>query len=98
MKDKFRFLTQDLIPVRHYPIRLDPKLSARSPSLSGNDPAMDDRSHLLRLFGRAVYRIIPKIDAVDIAVVEPQTALMRVVDTLTGSRFERVPTRDGRPL
>ena len=59
---------------------------------------MDDRAHLRRLFGRDRVGVVPEVEAVDVAVVEPQSDVVRMVDALALAGLERVAARDERAL
>src|SRR6185369_12391493 len=49
---------------------------------------MDDAAHFGGVFGLDGGGIVPEIEAIDVAVVEPQSGVVRMVDTLAGTGID----------
>src|SRR5262249_23751593 len=78
-------LTQHWFLVRAQPVCLDFEFAFLGAAPGSEHIAMYDRAHfalVLRLDG---VRVVPKINSADVAVVEPETNVMRVVGSLTWS-------------
>jgi hypothetical protein len=55
---------------------------------------MTDVAHFRGVLGLDGFGVVPEIEAVNVAVVEPQAGVVRVVDTLAGARLEREAAGD----
>jgi hypothetical protein len=52
---------------------------------------MDDGPVFRRVLGRDGVRVVPEVEAVDVAVVEPEADVMRMVDALARPRLQGKP-------
>src|SRR5258705_13689644 len=96
VKDEGSAFTQNRLAVRHHPVQLHSKFAAIFATRRLYDAAMHDRSHFALLLRWQERRTVPEIDAVDVAVVQPEAGVMWVVDALAGSRLQRKSSRDKR--
>jgi hypothetical protein len=55
-------------------------------------------AHLRRVLGLDRVGVVPEVEPVHVAVVEPQTDVVRMVDALPGARVERKAARDERAV
>src|SRR6266478_6124059 len=98
MKDIGGRLAQDWLTVRHYPVRRHLKLATIFTIMRARNSSLHNPSHLALLFRRERGRIVPEIDAVDVAVVEPQSGMVWVIHTLARARVQGKAARDDRAL
>src|SRR5260370_17160060 len=63
-------------------------------AFSQRDCAMTDVAHFGGVFGLDGFGVVPEIEAVNVAVVEPQASVVRMVDALARARFEREAAGD----
>ena len=76
------------------PNGFDNQLAAGLAALGRDDALLVDRAHLGCVFGLDGVGVVPEIEAIDIAVVEPQARMMRMIDTLSRSRRKRIAARN----
>src|SRR5262249_55014324 len=84
-------LTQDRFTGCRYPFHHDFQLAASAPVLMGLDLPVQDRSHLAGVLSRDRIRVVPKVDAVHVAIVEPEPDVMRMIYALSGPGFQGKP-------
>ena len=68
--------------VRLVPFALDRQLALACAALRVDDLLMDDRAHLVAAIGRDRVGVVPEVEAVHVAVVEPQPDVVRMIDAL----------------
>jgi hypothetical protein len=51
---------------------------------------MDDRAHLRRAVGPYGVGVVPEIETIDIAMIEPEAHMVRMVHTFAGTRLQRI--------
>src|SRR4029450_3756695 len=93
-----RTLPADASRIPMPPFTLDDQLAAIDAAFRIDDLAMEDRTHLRSTLGRDGIGIVPEIQSVHVAMVEPQADMVWVVDALARTRLEREPARDERAL
>src|SRR5579859_3850058 len=94
-KNIARGLLQKRLVFSSDPRRLDDKFAAIRAALGRDDFAVNDGAHLRAIFGLDGVGVVPEIEAIHVAVVEPQSGMMRMVDAFVGTRLEWVATGDG---
>src|SRR5260221_7072975 len=93
-KDEASVFLQNELLLAADPVGVDFQLSLIGAALCQRDSAMADYAHLRGIFHLNCFRVVPEIEAADVAIVEPQASVMRMIDTLTRPRLEREPTGD----
>ena len=76
------------------PDGLDDEGSAVFAAFGGDDSALLDGAHFGTVFGGDGDGVVPEVEAVDVAVVEPHAGVVGVVLTLAGAGGEGVAARD----
>ena len=94
VEDVLRVLAQDRLLVGPHPLlgRLEHALTRAA--LRRAHGAMHDRPVLRRLRRRDRVGVVPEVEVVHVAVVEPEAGVVRMIDALTGARLERIAARD----
>jgi hypothetical protein len=93
-----RHLLQQLRIAGRHPGHFHGERSLVGAALRLDDPAVIDRAHLRRVFGLDRIRVVPEVEAVHVAMVEPQADVVRMIHPLARPRIERKPARDERPF
>ena len=97
-KHELRRLLEQRGVVGRHPCRFNHQLALVRAALGVDDAPVEDGAHLRRLIGLDRVGVVPEVEAVDVAVVQPETDVVRMVDALTLAGIEREATRDhGRP-
>ena len=76
------------------PDRVDDKFAAIGAAPSGDYFRLQDRAHLGAIFRLDGIGVVPEIESIDIAVVEPHAGVVRVVDTFSRPRIEGITACD----
>ena len=89
------FFQQELLRSRD-PIGLDGQLAFIVSTFRADDFSLEDVAHFVGVLFFDRVRVIPKIEVVHIAVVEPQADVVRMIDAFAGARLQREsPCHDG---
>ena len=81
-EDEARRFAQERDAVGVYPLHLDRQLAAIGAALGLDDALVMDGAHLRRPVGRDVVGVVPEVEPVHVAVVEPEADVMRVIEAL----------------
>src|SRR5205814_10608418 len=81
-------LVEQHLAARVRPVRFGDQGAAAGASLSLDDAGVAAGAHFRRLFFRDRVGIVPEIQSVYVAVVEPQADMMRMIDALAVPRLE----------
>src|SRR5258708_27899630 len=95
-KDEASVFIQNELLLAADPVGVDFQLRLIGAALCQRDSAMADYAHLRGIFHLNCFRVVPEIEAADVAVVEPQASVMRMIDTLTRARLKRETAGDDR--
>ena len=77
-----------------HPFTLDDQLATVDAAFRVDHLAVEDRPHLGRAFSRDRVGVVPEVQSIDVAMVEPQPDVVWMVDAFTRTRLERVAARD----
>ena len=88
-----RVLAQQGVSLRVHPVRRDLERALARPALGAAHGAMHDSAHLGHALGGNGIGVVPKVEPVHVAVVEPQADLVGMVDALAGPGLERPAAR-----
>src|SRR5580658_8113042 len=91
------FVQQNLL-IKRNQVGFNLQLALLGTASCRDDGGMKYGAHLRSVCGFDCVRIIPKIDAVDVFVVEPQPGVMRVIDAFARSLLEGITTSDNGSL
>ncbi len=80
-EDVTRGLLENVLVLAGCPNGIDGQFPLFGAALRGNDRLMVNRAHLGAVFRLDGVGVVPEIEAVDIAVVEPEAGVMRMVDS-----------------
>src|SRR5262245_10654893 len=95
-EDEARALVKSDRAIGHDPVGVHHQLAHTGAALRGQGRLVNDAAHLRLLLLRERLGVVPEVDAIDVAVVEPEADVVRVVHALAGARVEREAARDER--
>src|SRR6266852_2046449 len=93
-EDETGMLLQDWPLLAGDPVSFNFQLALLRAAFRQRDCAMTDVAHFGGVLGLDGFGVVPEIEAVNVAVVEPQAGVVRMVDALAGARFEREAAGD----
>ena len=83
-------------PVVH-PLAVTSSVASTGAARRALHPAVEDRSHVRRrAVGLIAVGVVPEVEPVHVAVVEPESGVVRMVDAFARPWIERIAARDDR--